>query len=67
MNQISSVNSDIAFLPSDAGDITTHPPHIYDYRKSDAERGSLGAEVENTTIYRLELLLIRSTIWYEEY
>ena len=51
MNQISSVNSDIAFLPSGAGDITTHRPYIYDYRKSDAERGSLGAEVENTTIF----------------
>ena len=51
MNQTSSVNSDIAFLPSGAGDITTHSPHIYDYRKSDAERGSLGAEVENTTIF----------------
>ena len=51
MNQTPSVISDIAFLPSGAGDITTHPPHIYDYRKSDAERGSLGAEVENTTIF----------------
>jgi len=51
MKQISSVKSDIAFLPSDAGDITTHPPHIYDYRKSDAERDSLGVEVENAIIF----------------
>jgi len=46
-----SVRSEIAFLPSGVGDITSDPPKVFDYRKPQKERGGLGAEIKNTVIH----------------
>ena len=50
MSLSETVTSEIAYLPSGVGDITTHPPQIFDYRKPDGERGGMGAEIEKTQI-----------------
>ena len=44
------VTSEIAFLPGDVGDITTHPAHSYDMREPDSNRGGMGAVVAETLI-----------------
>ena len=51
MSTAESVTSEIAFLPSGVGDITSDPPKVFDYRKPQKERGGLGAEIKNTVIH----------------
>ena len=50
MSFAQSVTSEIAYLPAGVGDVTTDPPQVFDYRKPQNERGSLGVEIRDTVI-----------------